>query len=102
MSKILLFVPIIALLTSCGLKNKITSFMDSDGQLGVSKQNIVLETLPELTISESSDNNVTTPSVDPIKSVKDTPIWFYIVPFVVLITLALLVFRLKKQNMKSL
>ena len=76
--------------------------MDSDGQLGVSKQNIVLETLPELTISESSDNNVTAPSVDPIKSVKVTPIWFYIVPFVVLIAFALLVFRLKKQNMKSL
>ena len=102
MSKILLITFVIAMLTSCGLKNKITSFMDSDGQLGIPKQDIVLETLPELTIPESSENSVIKPSVDPIKNVKDTPIWFYIVPFVILMGFAFLVFRLKKQNMKSL
>ncbi len=102
MNKILLITLVTSMLTSCGLKNKITSYIDSGGQLGVPKQDVVLEIPTEPIATEMTESNVTTPNLDPIESVKDTPVWFYIVPFVILVGFALLVFRLKKQNMKSL
>lgn len=94
-------------LASCGIKNKIWD--TTSGKLGVSKQ----------PIQQSSSINSTTKAVEKVQQLtsqsqqiivnKSTPRkksselkWYYSIPFVGLVILALLVYRLKQQNLKSL
>ena len=94
------------LISSCGVKNKILKWNNSD-QLGIEEQ-----------ASEVRDSFSTT---DAGKLILDRPVvletkydesasettadfnsWFYVIPFLILSLLTFLVFRLKKQNMNSL
>ncbi len=94
------------LISSCGVKNKILKWNNSD-QLGIEEQ-----------ASEVHDSFSTT---DVEKLISDRPVvletkydesasettadlnsWFYVIPFLILSLLTFLVFRLKKQNMNSL
>ena len=113
--KHLLILLCITTLTSCGIKNKFLN--SSSGTLGVPKQpTVVTHTdVPPATqsIQSSLDKTESTPievqsSLDKTES---TPIeapdesfvnWYYVLPFVGLVVLGLLVYRLKQQNLKSL
>lgn len=98
------------LFSSCGIKNKITKWNNS-GELGIPKQNpIVVEantnSVGVVDVVEENDSKVhetyyQSESSEPITSYNNS-YWFYVIPFVGLAVIALLVLRLKKQNMKSL
>ena len=98
------------LFSSCGIKNKITKWNNS-GELGIPKQNpIVAEantTLDDVVVANDVNQSKVHETYYSSESSEqptsdDNSYWFYIIPFVGLVITALLVFRLKKQNMKSL
>ena len=104
------------LFSSCGIKNKITKW-NTSGELGIRKQNsIVAEANPTsldavdavdaVDVVDGNESKVHETYYQSESSEQSTSdnnsFWFYVVPFVGLAVIALLVLRLKKQNMKSL
>ena len=95
------------LLSSCGVKDKILKWNNS-GELGVPKQSVEhTDLVSDNSEKETSDiptaNVIETTYTEESNNVVDeTNYYFYLIPFVILGILALLVFRLKKQNMNSL
>lgn len=105
--KHLLILLCICTLVSCGIKNKIWN--STRGQLGVSKQQIQHQPSVNTTLVSEPKIHQQTPqshliSVNNLKPQKESPElkWYYSLPFVVLVILAILVYRLKQQNLKSL
>ena len=95
------------LLSSCGVKDKILKWNNS-GELGVPKQSVEHTDLASYN-SEKETSDIPTANViettyteESNNVVDETNYYFYLIPFVILGILALLVFRLKKQNMNSL
>lgn len=106
-----IIIAVTLLFSSCGIKDKITKWNNS-GELGIPKQEpIVVEvntTQADDVVSVVKDDDTKvhetyyqSESTEPITS-DNNSYWFYVIPFVGLAVIALLVFRLKKQNMKSL
>ena len=98
------------LFSSCGIKNKITKW-NSSGELGIPKQNSIVaemntnsdDVFDAEDVNESNVHETYYQSESSEQSTSDNnSFWFYVVPFVGLAVIALLVLRLKKQNMKSL
>lgn len=94
------------LVSSCGIKEKIVNWNNSDA-LGVPKQNTSLDKSDHRPVDEThtSDNQKiieTTYTEQSTDVDAETNYYFYLIPFVILGILAMLVFRLKKQNMNSL
>lgn len=93
------------LLGSCGFGSKF--FKSTSDRLGVSKQ-LVIENNDTPNIQASISTNVSVPAeTDSIgesipREDDQLSSWFYLTPFVMLALITFLVFRLKKQNMKSL
>tara|TARA_B100001093_G_C26424509_1_gene841275 strand:+ start:381 stop:665 length:285 start_codon:yes stop_codon:yes gene_type:complete len=91
-------------LTACSIKNKIWNSTGS--QLGVTKQSIqppLVDTTSVPTVHQQ------TSQMQPISVNKTSPQkksfelkWYYVLPFVGLVILGFLVYRLKQQNLKSL
>lgn len=93
-------------LTACGIKNKIWN--STSEQLGVSKQPIQLPLVDTTSVPVPTVHQQTSHS-QPISVNKPSPQkksselkWYYALPFVGLVIIALLVYRLKQQNFKSL
>jgi len=98
------------LFSSCGIKNKIIKWNNS-GELGIQKQNPIVvdehttsaDVVEVDDVNESNIHETYYQSESSEQSTSDNNShWFYVIPFVGFAVIALLVFRLKKQNMKSL
>lgn len=95
------------LLSSCGVKNKIFKWNNS-GELGVPKQTIERTDFLLNDTEKETSNIPTTTVIETTYTEQSTDVddktnyYFYLIPFVILGILAMLVFRLKKQNMNSL
>ena len=94
-------------LASCGIKNKIWN--STSEKLGVSKQQTQQPSLVNATVTKVAKVQQNTSQIQPIIVDKHLPQkksfelkWYYTLPFVGLVIIALLVYRLKQQNMKSL
>ena len=94
-------------LASCGIKNKIWN--STSDRLGVSKQPIQQPSLVNATTTKVAKVQQKTSQSQSIIVDKHLPQkkssglkWYYALPFVGLTILALLVYRLKQQNLKSL
>ena len=104
--KHLLILLCMSTLVSCGIKNKFLN--SSSGTLGVPKQPTEENSTTELIVEEHNQvESISTQSTEDVTYTSD-PVdepffkWYYAVPFVGLAILALLVYRLKQQNLKSL
>ena len=105
-----IIIAVTLLFSSCGIKDKITKWNNS-GELGIPKQapivvevNTTSDDVVDVVKEDDSKVHVTyyqSESSEPIASDSNS-YWFYVIPFVGLAVIALLVVRLKKQNMKSL
>lgn len=104
--KHLLILLCVCTLTACGIKNKLLN--SSKGSLGVSKQSTqqssyVKVTTPTPTTQTSSSSSQVTDTDELNTNTESYAIrWYYTLPFVGLAIVALLVYRLKQQNLKSL
>ena len=104
--KHLLILLCVCTLTACGIKNKLLN--SSSGSLGVSKQPTKLSSPTIVSTSQPVIQSATSPSQstntnEPTKQTESSVVkWYYTLPFVGLAIIALLVYRLKQQNMKSL
>ena len=105
--KHLLILVCVFTLVSCGIKNKIWN--TTNGKLGVSKQ--PTQQLSSVNIENTTSAKVHQKTLQSQPLVLDKPLpwkklsepkWYYAIPFLGLIVLALLVYRLKKQNLESL
>ena len=105
--KHLLILVCLSTLVSCGIKNKIWN--PTIGKLGVSKQhtqqisfdNAESTTLAKVDQQTQQSKPLVLNKPSPQKKMSELK-WYYAFPFLALIVLALLVYRLKKQNLKSL
>jgi len=106
--KHLLILLCITTLTSCGIKNK---FLNStSGTLGVPKQPTqnttpsVVNPVVQQPHSSISVDKTTSPISPTFNDTSDEFFvnWYYVLPFVGLVILGFLVYRLKQQNLKSL
>ena len=102
-----IIIAVTLLFSSCGLKDKITKWNNS-GELGIPKQepivvevNTTSDDVVKEVDSKVHETYYQSESSEPIAS-DNNSYWFYVIPFVGLVVIALLVFRLKKQNTKSL
>ena len=104
--KHLLILLCVTTLVSCGIKNKYLN--SSNGSLGIPKQPTEENSTTELIVAEHNQvESISTQSTEDVIDTSDTVYepffkWYYAVPFVGLAILALLVYRLKQQNLKSL
>ena len=109
MKKLMIMLGALLAITSCNLTNKFLT--TTDGQLGIPKQ-------PSVNIQEGNTTTVENPHVDGAEQTDTSetvtltpdetdvddgnPFWYYLIPFGGLGIIALLVYRLKQQNLKSL
>ena len=103
--KHLLILLCVTTLVSCGVKDKLLN--STSGTLGVPKQppqtvisvvdDPVVVQQPQSSISVDKTTSPTTPTSD-----ESFDNWYYVLPFVGLVILGFLVYRLKQQNLKSL
>ena len=102
--KHLLILLCMSTLVSCGIKDKY--FNSTGGTLGVPKQPVP-HTTPQV-ITQPSTQNSQTHIVDDSDATatsateESTLKWYYSLPFIGLVILVFLVYRLKKQNLNSL
>lgn len=109
--KHLLILLCITTFVSCGIKDKLLN--STSGTLGVPKQPPPPQTVisvvddpvvvqqPQSSISVDKTASPTTPTSDDTSD-ESFDNWYYVLPFVGLVILGLLVYRLKQQNLKSL
>jgi hypothetical protein len=108
--KHLLILLCVTTLVSCGIKDKLLN--STSGTLGVPKQqppqtvisvvdDPVVVQQPQSSISVDKTASPTTPTSDDTSD-ESFDNWYYVLPFVGLVILGLLVYRLKQQNLKSL
>ena len=100
---------VLLVITSCNLTNKFLTTTTSNGQLGIPKQPSVDIQEGNTTAVENShvDGTVETDTTELTTTSKTdaddgNPLWYYLIPFGGLGIIALLVYRLKQQNLKSL
>ena len=108
--KHLLILLCMSTLVSCGIKNKFLN--SSSGSLGVTKQptqntaSIVDDPVVVQPIQSSTSDTKTKPIIrtesQTNASNESFVNWYYVLPFVGLVILGFLVYRLKQQNLKSL
>ena len=107
--KHLLILLCVTTFASCGIKDKLLN--STSGTLGVPKQppqtvisvvdDPVVVQQPHSSISVDKNVSPTTPTSDDTSD-ESFDNWYYVLPFVGLVILGLLVYRLKQQNLKSL
>lgn len=109
--KYLLTLLCVTTLSSCGLKNKILNSMS--GTLGVPKQpthEVFAEIAPQIEpvqsqlqlTTQTQNSNVRSETTETEQSIMSAFKWHYTLPFIGIAIIALLVYRLKQQNLKSL
>jgi len=110
--KHLLILLCVTTFASCGIKDKLLN--STSGTLGVPKQppqtvisvvdDPVVVQQPQSSISVDKTASPTTPTTPTTDDTSDESFdnWYYVLPFVGLVILGLLVYRLKQQNLKSL
>ena len=107
MKTLIVLLTCLVLMSSCGIKKSILNYGNSG--LGIPQQEPMVEvkqteapSVGDLNLSQVDESNTHTTETNESSENAETSIWFYVIPFAFLLLLGILVYRMKKQNLKSL